>query len=164
MFASAVVGHSVQPHHHLSGRKCHSAPASRQAQKVFSQITLSVHLMSTQPRKTVLIFGIGKLGGPLTDVLSMRYPQHLFVLVSRDKERSQKRANLSRYLALQWGLTPEVLGEEVNLHNIAHTAELIDNYQPDVVFNATTPFPWWKIDSLPEREKMLANSAGPGIW
>lgn len=115
-------------------------------------------------RKTVLVFGIGKLGGPLVDVLSLRFPQHLFVLVSRDKERSQKRANLSRYLALQWGLNPEVLGEEVNLHDIARTAELINSYQPDAVFNATTPFPWWKIDSLPEREKTLAHNAGPGVW
>lgn len=115
-------------------------------------------------RKTVLVFGIGKLGGPLVDVLSIRYPQHLFVLVSRNKDRSQKRANLSRYLALQWGLNSEVLGDEANLHDIERTAELINRYQPDVVFNATTPFPWWKIDSLPHREKTLAHKAGPGIW
>lgn len=115
-------------------------------------------------RKTVLVFGIGKLGGPLVDVSSMRYPQHIYILVSRDKDRSQKRANLSRYLALQWGLTPEVFGEEVDLHDTSQTAELINRYQPDVVFNATTPFPWWQISNLPEREKTLANDAGPGVW
>lgn len=120
--------------------------------------------IKNEKKKTVLVFGIGKLGGPVVDILSVRYPQHRFVLVSRDEERSQRRANLSRYLALQWGHNPEVLGEEVDLYDITRTAELINKYQPDVVFNATTPFPWWKIDYLPEREKKLANGAGPGVW
>lgn len=122
--------------------------------------------MSTKKtlRKTVLVFGIGKLGGPLVDVLSARYPQHRYVLISRNKERSQRRATLSRYMALQWGGNSEVLGEEVNLHDISRTAELINNYHPDVVFNATTPFPWWMIDNLPEQERALANNAGAGVW
>jgi hypothetical protein len=115
-------------------------------------------------RKTVLVFGIGKLGGPFVDTLCMRFPHHRFILVSRDIERSQKRANLSQYLALQWGLAPEVIGEETNLHDISRTAELINKYNPDVVLNATTPFPFWKINHLPERERMLANNAGMGIW
>ena len=114
--------------------------------------------------KTVLVFGIGKLGGPFVDDLCKRFPQHRFIFVSRDKERSQKRANLSRYLALQWGLATEVLGEEVDLHDTARTAELINRYEPDVVFNATTPFPFWKIDYLPQHERMLAHNAGPGVW
>jgi|GEM_PF-3004771 len=115
-------------------------------------------------KKTVLIFGIGKLGGPLVDVLSARYPQHQFVLISRNKEISQKRATLSQYLCLQWGLNPVILSDETDLYDVVRTAELIYKYQPDVVLNATTPFPWWKIDILPIQEKKLANEAGPGVW
>jgi hypothetical protein len=115
-------------------------------------------------KKTLLVFGIGKLGGPVVDTLAVRFPDHLFVLVSRDRVRSQRRANLSRYLAAQWGLYPECVGEEADLFDPARTAELIHRWNPDVVFNATTPFPWWKIDSLPEREKDLSHRAGPGMW
>jgi hypothetical protein len=116
------------------------------------------------PRKTLLVFGIGKLGGPVVDTLAMRYPGHRFVVVSRDKERSQRRANLSRYLASQWDLWPEVVGEETDLLDAARTADLVYRCDPDVVFNATTPFPWWKLDSLPERERLLSSRAGPGMW
>ncbi len=122
--------------------------------------------MSTKnySKKIILVFGIGKLGGPLIDVLSKKYPQHRYVFVSRGKERSQKRANLSKYTALQWGLSPDILGEETDLYDIGRTAELIHKYQPDVVFNATTPFPWWKINNLPHEESTLASRAGPGVW
>jgi hypothetical protein len=115
-------------------------------------------------KKTILVFGVGKLGGPLVDALATRYPLHRFVLVSRSKEKSQKRANLARYLALQWGNNSEVVAEETDLLNIDRTAELIAHYKPDIVFNATTPFPWWKIDDLPEKERVLAHNAGPGVW
>lgn len=115
-------------------------------------------------RKTVLVFGIGKLGGPFVDTLCKRFPYNRFVLVSRDIERSQKRANLSQYLALQWGLAPDVIGEETNLQDVSRTAELINKYDPDIVINATTPFPFWKINRLPERERMLADNAGMGVW
>jgi hypothetical protein len=119
---------------------------------------------SSSAQKTLLVFGIGKLGGPVVDTLAPRFPGHRFVLVSRDRARSQRRANLSRYLAAQWGLFPECIGEEVDLLDSTRTAELIHRWDPDVVFNATTPFPWWKLDSLPEREKNLSHRAGPGMW
>jgi hypothetical protein len=115
-------------------------------------------------KKTLLVFGIGKLGGPVVDVLARNHPHHRFVVVSRDRERSQKRANLSRYLASQWGLFPEVIGEQADLLDIGRTAELIGKIRPDVVFNATTPFPWWKLELLPEKERDLSNRAGPGMW
>ena len=115
-------------------------------------------------RKTIMVFGIGKLAGPVVDSLAIRFPKHRFVFVSRNHERSQRRANLSRYLAAQWGIFPDVLGDETDLLDTARTADLINHYTPDVVFNATTPFPWWKLENLPEREKILSHKAGPGMW
>jgi len=115
-------------------------------------------------KKTVIVFGIGKLGGPVVDALALLHPHHRYVLVSRNAERSALRANLVRYLAAQKGYYPEVLGDETDLLDFGRTAELIQRHQPDVVFNATTPFPWWKIDDLPERERILSSRAGPGMW
>lgn len=98
------------------------------------------------------------------DMLATRHPGHRFVVVGRERRRSQRRANLSRYVAAQWGCFPEVVGEETDLMDVDRTAELIDRYQPDVLFNATTPFPWWKLEDLPEGQRSLANEAGPGTW
>jgi hypothetical protein len=115
-------------------------------------------------RPTVLIFGIGKLGGATLDQLCLLHPRARFVLVSRTAARSTMRANLARYLAAQWGRFPEVLGAEADLRDVGRTAELIHRWRPTVVFNATTPFPWWKLDHLPPRESKLAAQAGSGTW
>ena len=115
-------------------------------------------------RKTVMVFGIGKLGGPVADILAALHESHRFVLVSRSRERSEKRANLCRYLAAQWARYPEIVGEEADLRNTDSTSQLIARYRPFLVFNATTPFPWWKIESLPEVARRQANQAGPGMW
>ena len=122
-----------------------------------------VAAVDPQPR-TVVVFGIGKLGGAVVDHLCVRHPEVRFVLVSRSRERSTKRANLSRYLAAQWRLFPEIIGEESDLLDVARTGDLLSRLKPDVVFNATTPFPWWKLDHLPERESRLAARAGSGMW
>lgn len=114
--------------------------------------------------KTLAVFGIGKLGGAVVDQLCLRHPGVRFVLVSRSRERSVKRANLSRYLAAQWRMFPDIAGEETDLLDVARTGELLARLKPDVVFNATTPFPWWKLDQLPEREAKMAARAGSGMW
>jgi hypothetical protein len=111
-----------------------------------------------------MVFGVGKLGGPVLDVMAANYPLHKFIIVSRNRKRSERRANLSRYLSAQWGVFPEVVGECTDLLNIDETARLIDKHNPDLVFNATTPFPWWKIADMPEKESRLSERAGPGMW
>jgi hypothetical protein len=111
-----------------------------------------------------MVFGVGKLAGPVLDLLATTYPFHKFIFVSRDRERSERRANLSRYLSAQWGAFPDVIGERSDLLNVDETARLIDKHRPDLVFNATTPFPWWKISALPEKQSSLCEKAGPGMW
>jgi hypothetical protein len=115
-------------------------------------------------KKTLMVFGVGKLGGPVLDVLASKYPLHRFIIVSRDRERSDRRANLARYVSAQWAKFPEVIGERTDLLNVDETAALLDRYKPDLVLNATTPFPWWKISTLPRNESILCERAGPGMW
>jgi len=117
-----------------------------------------------EERDTVLMFGIGKLAGPVLDVLASKYPAHRYVFISRSRERSARRANLTKYLAAQLGSFPDVYAEESDLLDTHRTAELLSRYRPSIVFNATTPFAWWKLDSLPARERELSNRAGPGMW
>jgi hypothetical protein len=44
------------------------------------------------------------------------------------------------------------------------SAAVIREHSPEIVFNATTPFPWWRINDLPQDLSDLANRVGPGIW
>jgi hypothetical protein len=118
---------------------------------------------SSSPR-TLIVFGVGKLGGPVVDLLAARYPTHRYVLVARTRERAHLRANLTRYVCSQWGRYPSVEGAATDLRDPARTAELIDEHQPDVIFNATTPFPWWAIEAMPAAQRRLTYSAGLGMW
>lgn len=115
-------------------------------------------------KKTVLIVGAGKLGGPVLDALALRWPRNHYIVASRSQKRSQDRANLTKYIAAQWNEFPSVTGINLDIENIDDTSEVLSKYQPDVVFNATTPFPWWKIDLLPQNVRDSCNLSGPGIW
>lgn len=114
--------------------------------------------------RTLMVFGIGKLGGPVIDVLAARYPHHRYVLISRSPDRAERRANLSRYVCAQWGLYPDISWDATDLLNVDRTASILERHQPDVVFNATTPFPWWAIDAMPEAQHDQTYSAGLGMW
>lgn len=119
---------------------------------------------TSETRLTVMMIGLGKLGGPVLDELATRFPQHRFVCVSRSEAGLSLRANLSRYRAAQWGSFPEVITERCDLRDESGTTDLLSRHKPDVVFNATTPFPWWRLRELPRDLADRANVAGPGMW
>lgn len=114
--------------------------------------------------KTVMIVGLGKLGGPVLDILATRFPTCRFVCVGRNAETLLLRANLSRYLAAQWGSYPDVVTAPGNLLNVDAMATCLGDHRPDIVFNATTPFPWWRIAEFPPAAAARAEAAGPGMW
>ena len=113
---------------------------------------------------TLLVFGYGRLGSQVVDQLALRFPEWNFVVASRHIDRAIPRINLTRYTLAQWGLFPLITHEKVDLRNIDETASTISRLQPSIIFNATTPFPWWKIDNLPDGLGDLAHRTGPGMW
>lgn len=115
-------------------------------------------------RRTLMVFGGGRLGGPVVDLLSAFYPNNRYIVVRRSTELAIRRINLTKYMCAQWGLYPDLDVVIADLTNIDQTASVIAKYNPDIVFNATTPFPWWKLNDLPNDLAALANKAGPGVW
>ena len=111
--------------------------------------------------QTLMVFGIGELGGAVVDVLSANFPGHRYVFVSRSYERSALRANLTRYICSQWGQYPTVEHDATDLMDVDRTAALVARYKPDIVFNATTPFPWWAMDAFPQ---LLGGSRTRQVW
>jgi hypothetical protein len=113
---------------------------------------------------TLLIVGYGRLGSAVLDQLATRFPNWRIVVLSRGSKDDRLRLNLTRYNLLQWGLAPRIDYVKVNLSDVDRISEVIAEYAPSVVFNATTPFPWWRIAELPSNLSTLADSAGPGMW
>ena len=114
--------------------------------------------------KTVMVIGLGRLGGPVLDLLATRLPGHRFVCVGRNAEALSLRVNLSRYVAAQWESYPEIVPAPCDLLDVDAMAACLCEHNPDVVFNATTPFAWWRIAELPRDAAARAEAAGPGMW
>ncbi|HEV2561715.1 MAG TPA: hypothetical protein VGT78_06205 [Rhizomicrobium sp.] len=114
--------------------------------------------------RRLIILGLGVIGGQVLEQLVFRNPQLEFVVVARNREQLERRVNLSRYVFAQWDLYPKITFEQCDLVDVDRHIELLIRYEPEVVFNATTPFPWWKIERLPSNRRDIAKLAGPGMW
>jgi hypothetical protein len=112
----------------------------------------------------IMIFGCGRLGASVLDQLLIRFPDWDYIVCARNAERASERLNLSRYTALQWGIDARIQFVAVDLTETDRVAELIREATPEIVFNATTPFPWWRIAELPPELAELAEAVGPGMW
>ena len=115
-------------------------------------------------KRRLLIIGAGKLGGAVLDQLAQFFPDFDYTLASRDRDLTEKRAQLTRYVCSQWGLYPSISAEVADLMDTDRTAALLARTRPDVILNATTPFPWWQIDDLPTPLNERAKKAGAGPW
>ena len=113
---------------------------------------------------TILLLGNGRLGSSVLDQLVPRFPDWNYVIVSRSQDSANMRLNLSRYVFSQWGLHPSIKHITANLSDVERMSEVISMTNPDIVFNATTPFPWWRISELPGDLSQMADAAGPGMW
>lgn len=111
-----------------------------------------------------MLVGGGRLGGAVLDLLATNYPEHEYVLAGRNTDQLRKRANLSRYIAAQWGHFPHIRVEHVDLMNTERTSAVLAATSPDLIFNATTPFPWWRIPDLRDDSSQVAELAGSGVW
>jgi len=112
----------------------------------------------------LLVVGYGRLGAAVIDQLVPRFPEWDFHVVARTSERALQRLNLSRYVWSQWTLYPTVKFHQLNLRDVPGMTDIINDVNPGIVFNATTPFPWWRIGELPGDLSSLADEAGAGMW
>jgi hypothetical protein len=111
-----------------------------------------------------MIVGVGVLGGQLLDQLTMKFPGHRYAIVARNEDYLVRRVNLTKTVLAQWHLYPDVAVESCDIRDIFSFSQLITEHRPDIIFNATTPFPWWKISNLPRNLAELSHQTGPGIW
>ena len=121
-------------------------------------------ISSPPERNCLLIVGAGLLAEGVMQQLLHRCNNTDFILVSRTAETLEATTNLLRYVQSQWELNSTIEYVVADLANVDRMAEVIQAAQPDVILNATTFFPWWKIANLPDDLAAKADSIGPGIW
>ncbi|GHO94791.1 hypothetical protein KSF_048390 [Reticulibacter mediterranei] len=112
----------------------------------------------------IFFVGLGDVGANVFD-LFLRVPgQHRFLIGGRKQDYLQQRTNLSLFAAMQFGLYPEVELASVDLMNVEHTAEVITQFQPDIIFCAATLQKWGVLNALPKQVAERLYQAQIGPW
>src|SRR5271168_3767046 len=96
---------------------------------------------------TVLLIGLGDLGGVTLDLLARAKWVRRVVVASRSAEAGIARVNLARVTAIAGGAAPDITFVPVDLTDRDGTAEVIAQSRADVVYSTATMQSWL----VPER-------------
>lgn len=108
---------------------------------------------------------MGDVGSHTFDLFVRTSGRHTFLVAGRNPDAFQARVNLSLFAALQLGYTPEVQLTSIDLQHIERTAEIIDQFRPDIIFTAATLQKWGALNNLPSpaREQLYQAQIGPWL-
>lgn len=111
---------------------------------------------------TVMIIGLGSVGGYLLDYLiSKNDPAINVVVVGRDAEKMQTKVNITRVAGLIREVNKSHIEVEggVDLNDIGVIRAAVEKYQPDFIVNSSRAYPGLKYGSI-----SWANVRAYGIW
>jgi hypothetical protein len=113
---------------------------------------------------TVLLVGLGPLGGQILDVLARDVPPWRLVAAGRDAGRGLARVTVARLAAAALGRAPVVEFVRLDVEDTEAAAAVVARVQPDIVVAALTRQTWWLRDLLPEAEAAALAGARFGAW
>ena len=115
-------------------------------------------------KPTILIVGLGHLGGVLLEFLARQDWVGRIVAGARDEHRGQSRVNLARAGAVAQGLEPRLEFQQADVYDPARFAEIIDDTAPQLILGTATMQTWWLPELLPDRARTAIETARFGIW
>ena len=115
-------------------------------------------------KPTVMLIGLGHLGGALLELMARETSLGRIVACSRRPERGKARCNLTRLGAVAHGYSPRIDFLPIDLENSEQTAELVEREAPDLILSSATLQTWWLTDLLPREAATALKRAGFGGW
>ena len=112
---------------------------------------------------TVVLIGLGHLGGPLLDRLAVSAAVGRVVALSRDPDRGAARCNLSRLSAAAVGAAADIEHRPADVLHPEQVADIVDGVSPDLVIHPASMQTWWLLDLFPPAAQAL-KAAGFGAW
>ena len=113
---------------------------------------------------TLMVIGLGKLGGTSLEILA-RVPNICkIVTADLDEDYGLRKTNTAVMGASYANLYPDIEFKKVDLNNIEETAETILKINPKIIYASSTLQSWWVIDVLPKEvhEKLYKDFCGLG--
>lgn len=119
-----------------------------------------------RPRETILIVGVGELGGIVLEFLARVPGICRIVAADANTEWGLRKTNSCIEGASYAGLYPTVEFESIDLLDVGRTAELIARLEPTIIYNATTLQSWWVVNELPAdvNAKLYRDRCALGPW
>lgn len=113
---------------------------------------------------TIMIFGLGDLGGHVLEFLARvpRIPK--IVTVDINEDWGIRKTNSAILGASQFGLYPEIEFVPQDVNDVEATAKLIRDVRPAIVYNSMTLFSWWVITQLPPDAYKAIDAARYAPW
>ena len=118
----------------------------------------------SKPRPTVLLIGLGHLGGVLLEFLARENWIGRVVACSRNRERGEARCNLARLGAIAQGLAPDIEYQQIDISRPHELADSLDLLAPDLVISTATMQTWWLPELLPPEPRLRLQQARFGMW
>jgi hypothetical protein len=112
----------------------------------------------------IMMIGIGDLSSRVLNMLLTSECANRVVLAGRSLDVIRQRANLVRFTANNLGFRPEIRTVEIDLRDVARTAETIARVQPDIIFMGASLQSWRVITALPPAVFAELDSAQFGPW
>jgi hypothetical protein len=114
--------------------------------------------------KTLMIIGLGSLGGYLLEYLSREHSISKIIVGDINDEYGIRKTNLAIEGSSMMDYYPEIEFAKIDLFDVPGTAKLIKKYSPDIICNTTTLQSWWVVTTLPHDVYMSIEEAGFGPW
>ncbi len=115
-------------------------------------------------RSTIMIVGIGDLGGHVLEMLVRSPGSRRIITADINEEWGYRKTNIAAFGGAQMGFYPEMEFVKIDLYNIDQTAELITKYHPEIIYSAASQQSWWVINTLPQDVFEELDIARFGPW
>jgi hypothetical protein len=113
---------------------------------------------------TVMLIGLGDLGGATLELLALQEGISKIVVGSRDLQRGERRCNLVRLGAMAQGHQTEIEFIPLDLDQKDKAAETIFNLSPQIILSTASRMTWWFPKLFPAEQQAQLDQAGFGAW
>lgn len=115
-------------------------------------------------QKSIMIFGLGELGGYTLEFLARVPNIPKIVTVEAREDWGLRKTNCAIVGASQMGLYPDIRFVHLDVFDIDKTTQLLKEVQPAIIYNAMSLQSWWVITQLPQEVYKTIDEARYGPW
>ncbi len=115
-------------------------------------------------KNTIMIVGLGDLGGYVLEFLARTPNISKIVTADINEDWGNRKTNSALIGASQFGFYPDIEFVKLDAFDIDQTAKVLQQVQPDLIYNSMTLQSWWVITQLPQEAYKAIDEARYAPW